>query len=245
MTDRRHALAALGLGWLAPTRRANATASQVPAFSTAPAGATGINGWQHQRLPKVERANEFTIVSDEGQSVLQVRSSSSASSWLTRLDIDATGQPMLRWRWKVSHSLERSDLRIKQGDDYAARLYVTFELPLAQLSLADRLRIQTARLLTGNDVPAAALCYVWGHAQPAGSSGWNPYTDRVRMIVLDSGNTHAQQWRTQDRDIAQDWATAFGGPMPRISGLAVSADTDNTGDSVEAWFGDIKFAAAR
>ena len=101
-----------------------------------------------------------------------------------------------------------------------------------------------ARLLAGADVPTAALCYVWGRAQPAGSSGWNPYTDRVRMVVVDSGDTQAGQWRSHRRDLRSDWAEAFGGALPRISGLALSADTDNTGEQVEAWFADPRFEAA-
>jgi hypothetical protein len=33
----------------------------------------------------------------------------------------------------------------------------------------------------------------------------------------------------------------FGGLAPRIVGIAVSADTDNTGEAVTAWFGDLRF----
>ena len=34
---------------------------------------------------------------------------------------------------------------------------------------------------------------------------------------------------------------AFGGAIPRINGLAIGADTDNTADTVTAWFGDLRF----
>lgn len=151
---------------------------------------------------------------------------------------------LLQWSWKVSRSLAGSDLRTRQGDDYAARLYVLFDLPLERLPLGDRLRIQASRALAGIDVPSAALCYVWGSAQRAGSSAWNPYTDRVRMIVIESGNTHAKRWRPVRRDVRRDWHEAFGGPMPAIQGVAVGADTDNTGDSVETWFSDILLSKA-
>ncbi|MBP7607438.1 MAG: DUF3047 domain-containing protein, partial [Giesbergeria sp.] len=45
------------------------------------------------------------------------------------------------------------------------------------------------------------------------------------------------------RDLRRDWADAFGGPMPRVGGVAVGADTDNTGDQVTAWFGDLRLEA--
>ncbi|MEY2656040.1 MAG: hypothetical protein RLZZ524_3068 [Pseudomonadota bacterium] len=215
-----------------------------PGFSGAAVGASRVDGWEHQRLPKVARANQHEIVADEsGTPVLRIDSAASASSWLTRLDLDVGAQPWLRWRWKVDRSLPGSDLRVKAGDDHAARLYVIFDLPLDRLSLADRLRISAARALSGADLPAAALCYVWGHAQPVGTTAWNPYTDRVRMVVVDSGPERAGRWQAHARHLARDWAEAFGGPMPRVSGFAVGADTDNTADRVTAWFGDLELAA--
>lgn len=236
MPDRRQVLALLS-GTCAGAASA-LDASVVPPLTVTQGG----SGWRHQKLPKVERANEFAVLVEEGRPVLQVRSASSASSWVAQTAVDAQRMPFLRWRWKVSRSLAGSDLRTKQGDDYAARLYVFFDQPLERLSLGDRLRLQAARALSGVDVPAAALCYVWGGAQPAGAAAWNPYTDRVRMIVVDSGDAGALQWRTVSRDLRRDWHDAFGGPLPTVSGLAVGADTDNTGDSVQAWFADLEFS---
>jgi hypothetical protein len=72
---------------------------------------------------------------------------------------------------------------------------VLFDLPPGRLSVGERMQMAAARLLHGADLPAAALCYVWGTAQAVGESGWNPYTDRVRMFVVDSGSAHSGQWR--------------------------------------------------
>lgn len=227
----------------AQTATAPAAPSQVPGFASAPLSSPVAPGWAHQTLPKVKQANTFAIVADGGQHVLQVSSSASASSWVARVAIDAQRQPLLGWRWKVSRSLPVSSLKDKAGDDYAARLYVLFDLPLSRLSALDRLRISAAQAFSGTDIPTASLCYVWGGQQPVGSHGPNPYTDRVQMLVVDSGDTRAGQWRTHQVDLAQDWAAAFGGEMPLVKGLAVSADTDNSGDQVQAWFGDIRLDA--
>ena len=32
-----------------------------------------------------------------------------------------------------------------------------------------------------------------------------------------------------------------GGPAPCVSGVGIGADTDNTGDTVDAWFSDLTF----
>ena len=220
--------------------QSDGSAQPIPPFSRAALGDEVPPGWTHQRLPKVERANLFSIVEDGARRVLQVQSAQSSSSWVHRLDLDAGQRPWLHWQWKVSRALAGSDLRSKDGDDFAARLYVFFDLPPERLSLGDRLKLAAARALSGSELPAAALCYAWGHAQPVGASGPNPYTDRVHMVILDSQDAQAGRWRSHARDLRRDWAEAFGGTMPRVGGVAVGADTDNTGSAVTTWFGDLR-----
>ena len=41
-------------------------------------------------------------------------------------------------------------------------------------------------------------------------------------------------------DLAADFRTAFGDVKPRVTGIAIAADTDQTGETVTAWFGDIR-----
>jgi hypothetical protein len=241
-TTRRGALLVCAAAIALPWHRARAADAGLPRFSAAAPGPGLPAGWVHETLPKVERANEYAVQVDQGMPVLHVRSQASASS-LVAVPGAGGAVAKLQWRWKVSKALAGSDVLTKAGDDYAARLYVLFDLPLERLALGDRLRIQAARSLSGRAIPTAAICYVWGTAQPAGSTAWNPYTDRVRMVVVDSGNERVGQWRAVERDLRLDWLEAFGGAMPAVQAVAVGADTDNTRDSVDAWFGDVLLAA--
>jgi hypothetical protein len=214
--------------------------AQVPAFTRVAPGQTTSAGWIHQTLPRVPKANQFAVLVEAARPVLQVRSNASASSWIAAMDADPAKTPILQWRWKVAKALEGSDLQHKETDDFAARLYVFFAVDESTLSFGDRLRLDTARTLSGADIPAAALCYVWGKAQPVGARAWNPYTNRLRMINVDSGNEFAQQWQLRQRDVAADYLEAFGAPVPRINGVGVGADTDNTKAVAEAWFADLR-----
>jgi hypothetical protein len=62
------------------------------------------------------------------------------------------------------------------------------------------------------------------------------------MIVVESGPAKLNHWRPARRNIVQDFRQAFGTDPPPISGIAIMTDTDQTGDSATAWYGDITFS---
>lgn len=223
---------------------AAAVASPIAPFSAAAPGAKLPEGWRSVGLRGVSRA-EPALVEDSGTTVLQLRTEAAAGSAVWRLDADPAATPILSWRWKVDRVVRDADLARKEGDDYAARVYVTFDVPLAELPLATRAKIVIARVLFGSELPSAALCYVWDNRHPIGSSAWNPYSDRVRMVVLRNGAANVGEWVAEARDVAGDFRAAFGGSLPRVTGVAVSADTDQTGETATAWFGDLALGPRR
>jgi hypothetical protein len=220
----------------------------VAPFSAAEPGAALPEGWRLVTLAG-RKAPEFTLVRDEGVTVLRVNAQAAAGSVAYRFTADPRARGNVSWRWKVDHALTRARFGAKDGDDFAARLYVTFDVPLASLPFLVRAKLKLAKLVYGTDLPAAAICYVWDNRQPAGTSAWNPYSDRVRMVVVESGNARAGTWVAESRDVEADFRAAFGvpakGAVPAINGVALSADTDQTGESVTAWFGDVRLEPRR
>jgi len=49
------------------------------------------------------------------------------------------------------------------------------------------------------------------------------------------------QWGNEERNVYEDYKKAFGEEPPMISGIAIMTDTDNTGESATAYYGDIVF----
>ena len=212
-------------------------------FSASPSGAELPAGWLLLSVPGV-RPPEVALVHDGAATVLRLRAEQAAGSVAHRLAADPSRTPVLSWRWKVDRVIEKADLARKDGDDYAARVYVSFDFPEERLAFTERARMKIAKLMYGTELPTAALCYVWDNRHPVGASAWNAYTSRVRMIVLSSGAHGAGSWVTQSRDVAADYVAAFGaGPVPAITGVAVAADTDQTRETVTAWFGDLRLEA--
>ncbi len=188
--------------------------------------------------------NRFELVDDEGKTVLLTYSAASAATLgipLTALATSAadTTGARLEWRWKVSNVLANADMDKKSGDDFAARVYVFFDAPLSSMSFVERTKIRLARMIWGSDVPTAALCYVWDNKHPIGYSRASPYTNRVRVIVLQSGAANTGKWMNESRNVTTDFKAAFGFDAPAITGVAVGSDTDQTRESVRTWFGDV------
>lgn len=200
-----------------------------------------LETWDVQTLPKVERKAVWKAIEIEGRPALQAYAEDAASGLTRPLDVSAEGA-RLHWRWSVSDTVAAGDLSRKEGDDFAARLYVLFDPPPSHLSFADKARLAVGRRLFGESLPRAALCYVWAHREPVGTITPNAYTDRVRMIVVDQGPpTNADDWRAHSRDLAADYVAAFGhSPAPRVIGVSLMTDTDNTGATVTARYADLR-----
>jgi hypothetical protein len=216
-----------------------ANAADVPPFSAHKSGTPIADHYRLIGIPKIAQ-NQFALVEDNGNTVLKVDSMSSAGTVGLPLTATRDTGASLRWRWKVGHTLEAASPRIKPGDDFAARVYVFFDVPLESLSFMDRAKIWLARAMSGMEVPTAAICYVWDHREAIGADFWSPYTKRVRIVVLRNESSGANVWHAERRDLAADFKSAFGSDMPRVTGVAVGSDTDNTKSRVTTWFGDVE-----
>jgi hypothetical protein len=223
---------------------AMAAAAAVTAFSGAMPGPELPQGWRALQIARVPPA-ELALVAEQGATVLRVRTDASAGAAAYALRQEPGEAPVLAWRWKVERALERSDLRTREADDFVARVYVFFDVPETDLPLFTRVRMHVARLLYGAELPTAALCYVWDNREPPGASLWSAYTDRVRVVVLESGNARAGTWVAERRDVAADFRDAFGHEPPAITGIAAGADTDQTRERSTAWFGDFRLEPRR
>ncbi|HEY1146098.1 MAG TPA: DUF3047 domain-containing protein, partial [Allosphingosinicella sp.] len=129
----------------------------------------------------------------------------------------------------------------RSGDDYAARVYVAFDMPDAAMSAGTRRRLALARSLFGRNVPDAALNYVWDNRHPVGTHRKSVYTSRAELIVAETGSARAGRWVAERADVAADFAGAFGGKPGTPIQLALATDTDNTHGRARARFADLHF----
>lgn len=242
----RPALAVVALLWTAPAIAAAGDAGAVltvGAFSTAKEGEALPEGWKPLTFKKVERHTGYALVRDGETVVVKAVSEAAASGIVKPVRIDLKEYPIVRWRWRVANLLRKSDVARKDGDDYPARLYITFEYDPDKVSFSRRAKYQAGRLLFG-DIPIGALNYIWDSKAPLGAILDNAYTDFAKMIVVRSGPAGVGTWVEEQRNVYEDYKKAFGEEPPLVSGVAIMTDTDNTGESATAYYGDIVFLRA-
>jgi hypothetical protein len=84
--------------------------------------------------------------------------------------IDLAATPILCWRWRIDAPLQGADMTRKSGDDYAARVYLSFEVAPERLGVTTRMALGLARGVYGAQLPDAAINYIWDnrHASAPG-----------------------------------------------------------------------------
>jgi hypothetical protein len=213
---------------------------EVAKFSVGQAGSGLPEGWKPLTFKKVPKLTSYELVKDGEGVVVKAVSDASASGLIKEVRIDPKEFPIVRWRWKIENLLKHSNVSRKDGDDYPARLYITFEYDPEKVSFGKKLKFKAGQAIFG-DIPIGALNYIWESGTPVGTIVDNAYTDFAKMVVVESGPQKVGMWVDESRNIYEDYKKAFGEDPPMINGVAIMSDTDNTNERVTAYYGDIVF----
>lgn len=181
-----------------------------------------IRGWSTRVFAG---ETEYRVVDLEGTRALRARARRRASAKYLEREIDLRETPYLQWCWRVSGIHEGLDETRKAGDDYPARVYVARRTGLLPWQVE-------------------SVNYVWASTQPAGSAWPNAFTDRARLLALQSGDARVGEWVAEVRDVGADYRRLFGSRPNTIDGLALMSDGDNAGVDATAWFTHLAFSAS-
>ena len=211
------------------------------AFSTIEPGALLPAGWKNLPVAHGKPLTQYTLVHDGHTTVLQADANRSASALMHEGNIDLVRTPVVAWRWKAEGPIEGADNRVGSKEDAPARLVFLFDGDKSKLSFFDRAKMDLAKKLGGEELPYATLMYIWSPTAAPGTVIANPHTERVQMIVVSGLSGDAGEWQTLRRNIVQDYERVFHESPGRITGYGLLTDTDNTGTTTRAWYGDVEF----
>lgn len=200
--------------------------------------------WQVVQLDKKIAPTRYQLKFWDGVLAIEATAEHSMALLARPVEVNLERTPVLCWRWRVDAPLVKADMATKAGDDYVARVYVSFALPPDEMGFVLRSQLKLARAIWGDAVPDAAINYVWDNRYPVGMRKPNAYTDRTRMIVAESGADNAGRWVVARHDVRKDVIAEFGSQLARMIQLSVASDTDNTGETARAGFADFHFVAS-
>lgn len=188
-----------------------------------------------------ERQTRYRVAVVAGKAAIEAAVDGSMSLMARPISVDLSQTPVLCWRWYVDAPVAKADMTRKSGDDYAARIYVAFDMPDSALSGSTKLKLRMARGMFGRNVPDAAVIYIWDNKHAIGTARKSSYTDRSQLVVAESGSARARKWVSERADLAEDFGKAFRNQPGKPIQLAVAADGDNTNSKGRAAFADIHF----
>jgi hypothetical protein len=202
-------------------------------------------GWTPWLITRTKKPTQYRLQTEQGRTVLHARAEAAASGLMQELDIDPARLSQLDWHWKIERLINTADNYQGATEDSPVRIVLAFDGDKDVLPFADQMMFETGKLISGRDIPYATLMYIWENKAPVGTVINNSRSGRIKMVVAASGGAGIGQWRHFSRNIADDFQAAFGEKPGRLIGLGVMTDTDNTGESVEAWYGDIRLIPQR
>lgn len=211
-------------------------------FSSNSPDAALPQGWKPWIINRAKSETLYDLVRDpqEGRVVLHAVSDRSASGLRQLLDIDPLQQPVITWRWRIVDLVVAADSQDRYSEDSPARLMLFFDGDRDGLPLHEKMLMETAKLLSGHEMPYATLMYVWENRFPPGTVLASSFTGQVKMLVVGTGRDRIGAWKSFERNYVNDFRRAFGQEPGRLVGVGIMTDTDNTGESVEAFYGDIE-----
>jgi hypothetical protein len=87
------------------------------------------------------------------------------------------------------------------------------------------------------------LTYIWDSSAPKGTmqNASNIPLVRIFAVVCQSGAADMNKWITESRNVAADYARAYGRIAPRVKGLRLQINSQHTGTTAESYFGEVAF----
>lgn len=174
----------------------------------------------HWKTKSFQGETEYRVGKEGDFFFLSASSGGTASGLYYDIEYSPEEYPILSWSWKIENTIKSGNARTKEGDDYAARVYVVFPSFLFWKT--------------------KALNYVWANKLERNQFTPNAFTGNAVMVAVESGDSNVGSWITERRNIIEDYKKAFGSLPPKVGTIAIMTDTDNTKESAKAYYGPIK-----
>jgi hypothetical protein len=201
--------------------------------------------WEPWLIVRGNKPTSYRVADVDGVAALEAVGVEGGSGMWRKIRVDPQRNPVMEWRWRLPPPAAGSPpLTVTSRASPIARLSLGFHGDPDKLDFEDRVKLRLAKALTVHGLPYASLLYVWMMNEPVDTVIHSPHTERVRMIVVESGPQRAGQWVTIRRNVLEDYRRAFEEEPGDIVGVGLMTDHGDDGSPRSAVYGDITLRSA-
>ena len=159
---------------------------------------------------------DLRLTSEAYGQALQLRSKSASFALQKEAHISLQDTPYLVWTWKVTQIPSGGDFRRRKTDDQAAQLIVSFSA-------------------------TRSISYIWDSTVPKGVFGKAPSPPfrKIMAWVIQSGSRALGEWKTERRNLVDDYTQLFGETPKALRGLRIQINSQHTQTHAEAYWKSI------
>ena len=180
-----------------------------------------VDGW---KVKEFKGITSYYLTLVDGKRALAADSNQSASALYKKMTVDLSKTPILNWSWRKKLPINPGNELNKDGDDFVARIYV----------------VKSGGILWWRTL---ALNYVWSYQHKKNQSWDNPFVGaKSKMLAQRDASDPQHKWFNEQRNVAMDFKQLLGKDIRQIDGVAIMTDSDNSGLSAKALYGDIYFS---
>jgi hypothetical protein len=210
-----------GFGWGGLARGENGIL-MVDRFQAGMNGEGLPSAWTLEKAPGPK--SKIAIENEKEDRFLRIVSINDGFGVRKELSFDIRQYPHLSWWWKAIQLPKGGDIRKKETDDQAGQIYVIFP------------RFPSL-------VNSRSVGYIWDTQAPIGLSGTSTAYNRMKYVVLQSGEGKLNQWVFETRNVYEDYKKFFQEDPPPVGALLLYLNSQHTKTSAEICFAEIFFSA--
>ena len=194
--------------------------------------------WEIFRVPG-KLPTHYRYTPHDGRDAVLAQADASGSLLRHRFRLEPSSLGRVRFSWSVPDAASGINASIAKLEDVPVRVVLAFEGDRTRFSMKNTLLSELSQLLTGEPLPYATLIYAWSRVRPPGEVIANDQTDRIRKLVVESGDSGYNQWRSYERDVRADFQKAFGEAPGALTSFAVFTEGEQNSGPLQAWYGPV------
>lgn len=199
--------------------------------------------WEIFRVPG-KQPTDYSYVRHEGRDAVRAQADATGSILRHRHRIEPADLGRISFSWNVPPPGAGANTSLPELEDVPVRVVLAFEGDRSRFSFKNSMLSELSLLLTGEELPFATLIYAWSRVNKPGEVLMHERTDRIRKLVVNSGDQGYNEWLSYERDIRADYRQAFGEEPGALLSFAVFTEGERKEGRLRAFYGPLRLLPA-